>query len=101
PPDSYRSTPGVSRNRAGCATPTLRGLTPIDADAEGGRAQVGHGALLAAGGAGVADAAAVEDQDVRDLQPARARVELHQHPLDLVRVGVAGQPEPLRQPPHV
>ena len=52
------------------------------------------GALGAARRAGVAHPPAVEDEHVGHLQPALARVELHQHPLDLVRVGVPGEAEP-------
>ena len=48
-----------------------------------------------------AHAAAVPDQSVREDRPLLARQQLHQILLDLHRLGLAGQPEPLRQPRDV
>ena len=58
-------------------------------------------AALAARRARVADAPAVPDQQVREAVPVRARDEPHQVALDLHRILLPRQPEPLREPPHV
>ena len=58
-------------------------------------------AILAARLAGVADAPAVPDQQVREPRPVVARHELHQVALDLHRILLLREAEPLREPAHV
>ena len=65
------------------------------------RAQILEHALLAARSARVADAAAVPDEEVREARPVRARHDALEVALDLHRIVVSRQPEPLREPAHV
>src|SRR5205085_7089667 len=64
-------------------------------------AEVVDDAVLAAGRAGDADAAAVPDQQMREETPILARHEPLQVALDLYRVLLPRQPESLGQPAHV
>src|SRR4028118_2432679 len=68
----------------------------------GGRgAEVVHYAVLAGRLAGLADTAAVQDQEVREDRPVPLRDRLHEVPLYLLRVVVGGEPEPVGEPPDV
>src|SRR5712692_1383623 len=65
------------------------------------RAEVVEHALLAARQTREADTAAVPDQKVREAAPVLTRHELHQVALDLHRILLLGEAEPLREPAHV
>ena len=65
------------------------------------RAQILDHAHLAARLAGVAHAPAVPDQEMREAVPVGLRHDLHEVALDLDRILLARQREPLREPPHV
>ena len=65
------------------------------------RAEIDEDAPLARRAARVADPAAVPDQQVREARPVRPRHEPHQVALDLHRILLAGEAEPLRQPADV
>src|SRR5436190_4307163 len=65
------------------------------------RAEVADDAVLAARPARIADAATVPDQEVREAAPVGTRHEPQQIALDLHRVLLAGEPQPLREAPDV
>src|SRR5262249_2700101 len=83
---SYSAAPG----------PRLRARS----DTTGG-AEVVHDAILAARPPSVADAPAVPDQEVREAPPIGARHEPDEVALDLDRILLAREPEPLREAPDV
>src|SRR2546428_2215123 len=66
-----------------------------------GGAEIRERAVRAVRLAGVADPAAMEDQAVRDTDPAVARDEGHQVALDLDRVVVLRQTQAPREPPDM
>src|SRR5712691_3416450 len=91
---------------ARCSEPgwSLTGARPRSRVAESDaarRAQIVQHALFAARPARVAHTAAVPDQEVRKEPPLLARQQPLEVALDLDRVVVARQAEPLREPPHV
>ena len=63
--------------------------------------QIEQDALGAARGARDADCPAVPDQEVRPLDPGRARHDRHEVALDLLRIGLEREPEPPREAAHV
>ena len=66
-----------------------------------GGAELGQDARVASRLAGVADAPPVPDQEMRKPVPVGARHDLDEVALDLDRIVLPRQPEPLRDPPHV
>src|SRR5205814_4149325 len=84
--------------------PERRTVTPSKRTTSVGtarRAEVVDHALLAQRPARVADPPPVPDQKVREAGPVLARHDLHQVALDLDRILLLREPEPLREPAHV
>ena len=104
---SSRTSTSATRlapRRAGrSCTPAIAGSTALAtlATKAARRAEILEHALLAERPARVADAAAVPDQEVREAGPVRPRHDPLEVALDLHRVFLARQPEPLREPPDV
>ena len=79
------------------AASTVRLAAGVDERHEGARAQRREQAVFVVGLLRMADAAAVPDQAVREARPLVPRQELHQVLLDLHRIGLRRQAEPLRR----
>src|SRR6478752_4083122 len=65
------------------------------------RAEIVENAVLTAGAARDADTPAVPDQEMRKATPVGARHEPDEVALDLHRILLPGEPEPLREAPYV
>ena len=95
-----RLLPRLRRRRRACSSRLTPRRRPWPQTRLDGQRSFDH-AALAARPPRVADAAAVPDQQVREASPVVARHELHQVALDLHRILLPREAEPLRQPADV